>query len=462
MRLRRLTLVNFKNIASASPQFSAGLNCFVGENGAGKTNVLDAVHYLSMCRSSLGGTDRGSVRHGEEFFMIEGEYSDDAERNWNVVCSFSGGSGGSGNGSGSSAGSGGSGGPGGSFGSGNSEGSGHQEGQRSSGSGGSGGGKRVKCDGKEYERFSDHVGVVPMVMVSPADTFLISDAADERRRWLNAFISQLDRSYLQALMRYNAVLAERNRLLKKVGGFGISGNFGSNGRDEILEVLDMQLAAHGTVIHTRRAGIIERMRPLVADYYARLSDDRERVELTYRSEQNDRPAADLLAASREKDFACGFTTSGVHRDDITMRIGGLPLRRYGSQGQQKSFLIALKLAQFAVLREESGETPILLLDDLFDKLDTGRVERLISLVSGSDQNDGGQSNRNTPSGGDKNDDYQGDQNTPNGRNTLAAGQIFISDCNRARLEGVLERNGSEYSLFEIENGEVSSLVTHNS
>jgi DNA replication and repair protein RecF len=339
----------------------------VGENGAGKTNLLDAVHYLSMCRSSLGGTDRGNVRHGEEFFVVEGEYSDDAERGWNVVCSFS-------------------------------------------TAAGTAGGKRVKCDGKEYERFSDHVGVVPMVAVSPSDVFLVSDAADERRRWLNAFISQLDRGYLQALVRYNAVLAERNRLLKEFDG---------SGRDEILDVLDMQLAAHGTTIHARRAEIIERMRPLVADYYARMSDDRERVELIYRSEQNDTPAAELLAASREKDFACGFTTSGIHRDDIVMRIGGHPLRRYGSQGQQKSFLIALKLAQFALLREETGETPILLLDDIFDKLDTGRVERLISLISSG-----------------------------------PAGQTFISDCNRARLELVLQNNGSEYSLFEIENGEI--------
>ena len=167
MKLRRLSLVNFKNIASASLDFSGGnggLNCFVGENGAGKTNVLDAVYYLSMCRSSLGMTDRQSLRHGEEFFVVEGEYTDDAGHNWNVSCSFS--------------------------------------------PAATGGGKKMKCDGKEYERLSDHIGVVPMVMVSPADTFLISDAADERRRWLNAFISQLDREYLNSLVRYNAVLAE--------------------------------------------------------------------------------------------------------------------------------------------------------------------------------------------------------------------------------------------------------------
>ena len=375
MKLRRLSLVNFKNIASASPEFSGGLNCFVGENGAGKTNILDAVHYLSMCKSSLGMTDRQSLKHGEEFFVVEGEYTDDAGHNRNVSCSFS----------------------------------------TAAGASGGGSGKKMRCDGKEYERLSDHVGVVPMVMVSPADTFLISDAADERRRWLNSFISQLDREYLNALVRYNTVLTERNRLLKELY---------NSGHLELLDVLDMQLAAHGTVIHARRAEIIERMRPLVAEYYARLSDDREEVEMSYRSEvgSGGRTMADVLTAAREKDLACGFTTAGIHRDDVVMRIGGHPLRRYGSQGQQKSFLIALKLAQFAVVRDQTDETPILLLDDLFDKLDTGRVERLIALVS----NGGG----------------------------LSARQIFISDCNRARLEGVLQRSGGEYSLFEIENGEI--------
>ncbi len=361
MMLRRLSLVNFKNIAVASPEFSVGLNCFVGENGAGKTNVLDALHYLSMGRSAFGMTDRQSVRHGEEFFVVEGEYLLDEGRSLGVTCSFS-----------------------------------------------ASAGKRVKADSKEYERLSDHVGVVPMVMVSPADAFLVSDAADERRRWLNAFISGLDRSYLQTLVRYNAVLAERNRLLKSLPAADST---------ELLDVLDLQLVAHGDQIHRRRAEIIEQMQPLVARYYAHLSDDREEVEMSHRSE--------VALAPREKDITNGFTTSGVHRDDIVMRIGGHPLRRYGSQGQQKSFLIALKLAQLVIVSEATGEKPILLLDDLFDKLDTGRVERLLSLVVGQ---------------------------------TVAAGQIFISDCNRARLEDVLQRGGREYKLFELRGGELISEI----
>ncbi|MDR0907281.1 MAG: DNA replication and repair protein RecF [Rikenellaceae bacterium] len=363
MKLRKLTLVNFKNIATACPSFSAGINCIVGENGAGKTNVLDAVHYLSMCKSSLGMTDRQSLRHGEEFFVVEGEYSDDGDKNLSVVCSFSG-----------------------------------------------QGGKKFKFCGKEYERLSDHVGVVPVVVVSPADVFLVSDAADERRRYLNSFISQLDREYLQTLVRYNTVLAERNRLLKQpLGGAGI----------EILDVLDGQLAQHGSKIHARRAGIVDELRPLVADYYRTLSDDREEVGLRYRSELNDSDFGEVLARARQKDVASQFTTSGIHRDDVVMTIGGHPLKRYGSQGQQKSFLVALKLAQYMIVSDALGEKPILLLDDLFDKLDTGRVERLISLVA-----------------------------TPH------FGQIFISDCNRARLEEILRRGGREYSLFMLRDGEI--------
>ncbi len=361
--------MNFKNVASAAPVFSAGLNCLVGENGAGKTNILDALHYLSAGRGALGGSDRGAVRHGEEFFVIEGDFTRDDGSRFDVSCSFS-----------------------------------------------APVGKRLKADGKEYERLSDHVGVVPVVMVSPSDSALVSDSADERRRWLNGFISGLDRDYLSSLMRYNAVMAERNRLLRDGGSFG-------GGDSEILDVLDMQLSQHGQRIHSRRAEIVALMQPLVAQYYAHLSGDREQVEMSYRSEPS--------LAPREKDLTIGFTSSGVHRDDISMRIGGHPLRRYGSQGQQKSFLVALKLAQFVVLRNSLTETPLLLLDDLFDKLDTGRVERLLELVS-------------ELVGGEAADPRTGPETGP--------GQIFISDCNRSRLEEVLRRGGRPYSLFELQNG----------
>lgn len=362
MYLKKLVLINFKNIAQAEITLSERLNCFVGDNGAGKTNVLDAVYYLSMSKSALTMTDGQSVRHGEDFFVVEGTYAGDSGLSDTVNCSFL---------------------------------------RRS--------GKVLKLNGKEYDRMADHVGRFPVVMVSPQDSVLITDAAEERRRYLNAFLSQLDRDYLASLMRYNAVLAERNRFLK------------SSSDEQMLQIYDMQLADHAARIYERRRDIIERMRPLVAEFYRQLSGDREQVEIEYRSELASASMGELLLASRERDIVNGFTTSGVHRDDMSLRIGGYPLRKYGSQGQQKSFLMSLKLAQYRILTEVCGERPLLLLDDLFDKLDTSRVENLLTLVAG--------------------DDF---------------GQIFITDCNRSRLETILSRAGEKYALFTVEGGDIRS------
>ena len=322
MHLKKIALLNFKNMAQEELTLCPGINCLVGDNGAGKTNVVDAVYYLSMCKSSLQMTDAQSIRHGADFFLVEGQYATDAGKSEGVVCSFS-----------------------------------------------RKGGKVLKRNGKEYDRLSDHVGLIPAVIVSPADSALISDAADERRRYLNAFISQLDRPYLNSVMRYNAVLAERNRLLKM------------RPDETMLQIYDMQLCEHGKAIHARRQEFAERLQPVAAEYYRILSGDREQVELHYKSELNDRPFEEVLLAARQKDLVNEFTTAGIHRDDLVLRIGGYPLRKYGSQGQQKSFLIALKLAQYTIVAEAKGERPILLLDDLFDKLDAGRVEQLIRLVS---------------------------------------------------------------------------------
>lgn len=266
----------------------------------------------------------------------------------------------------------------------------------------------LKRNGKEYERLSDHVGLIPAVIVSPADSALISDAADERRRYLNGFISQLDRTYLAAVMRYNGVLAERNRLLKNMPD------------ETMLRIYDLQLVEQGNRIHALRREFTQRLQPVVADYYRTLSGDREQVELHYKSELNDRPFDELLLAARQKDLANEFTTAGIHRDDLVLKIGGYPLRKYGSQGQQKSFLIALKLAQYTIVAREKGEKPILLLDDLFDKLDAGRVEQLIRLVSED-----------------------------------SFGQILITDCNPTRLRTILDKAGGEYALFTVGNGAVT-------
>ncbi len=362
MRLKKLSLLHFKNIARQELEFCRGVNCLVGDNGAGKTNVMDAIYYLSMCKSSLPMTDTQSIRHGEEGFLVEGQYVSDEEKNERIVCSFT-----------------------------------------------RKGGKVLKRNGKEYERLADHVGLVPAVIVSPADNALISDAAEERRRYLNACISQLDRPYLANVMRYNAVLAERNRLLK------------TQPDETMLAIYDDQLTDYGTKIHAARQAFAERLQPVVAEYYRTLSGDREEVELHYKSELGERPYDEILRAARQKDLVNEYTTSGIHRDDLTLRIGGYPLRKYGSQGQQKSFLIALKLAQYAIVAEACGEKPILLLDDLFDKLDAGRVEQLIRLVSDE-----------------------------------AFGQIFITDCNPTRLKSILDEAGGEYALFTVANGEIAS------
>lgn len=361
MYIRKLSLLNFKNIAQADLELAPGINCFTGRNGAGKTNVIDAVWYLAMCKSSLAMTDGQSVRHGEEFFLLNGEYLSDGGRHETVTCSF----------------------------------------KRN-------GGKTLKRNGKEYDRLSDHVGLVPVVIVSPADTALVSDAADERRRYLNGCISQLDRGYLSAVMRYNAVLSERNRYLK----------VGSD--EDMLSIYDRQLAEHGQAIYEKRKAFAERLQPLVGEYYALLSGRREQVELTYRSELAEAPFTELLQRARQRDLANQFTTAGIHRDDLVLRIDGYPLRKYGSQGQQKSFLVALKLAQYRIVGADKGEKPILLLDDLFDKLDMGRVEQLIKLVSGEE-----------------------------------FGQIVITDCNKVRLETILGRQGGDYRLYVVANGEIA-------
>ena len=267
--------------------------------------------------------------------------------------------------------------------------------------------KIIKRNGKAYERFSDHIGFIPTVIVSPADSMLISDSAEERRKYINAFISQFDHDYLSALIRYNTALAERNKYLK----------IGSD--EQMLQIYDMQLEAAATKIFERRREMISRLQPIVAHYYKILSGDRETVWLDYNSDLLEESLSNLLLASREKDCILGYTTAGVQRDDIHFTIGDVPLRKYGSQGQQKSFIIALKLAQYQIIATETGKTPILLLDDVFDKLDESRVAELISLVAG---------------------------------NTF--GQIVITDCSHERMERLLENSGAEYKLFDVTYGKV--------
>lgn len=358
MILETLSIINFKNISEEQIRLTSDVNCFVGDNGAGKTNILDAVHYLALARSMQTLTDSQCVRHGEEGFVVDGNFKRDDGRFERVVCGY----------------------------------------QRR-------GGKTLKRNGKEYDKLSEHVGSFPIVVVSPADTALISDSAEERRRYINRFVSQIDRSYMARLIRYNSTLQERNKLLK------------TNPSEEMLLIYDAMLSAAADAIFRRRVEIVQQLKPMVEEYYAMLSDERETIDLEYRSELQNASLAELLLQSRQKDFVNEFTSVGVHRDDILFSIGGYPLRKYGSQGQQKSFLIALKLAEYRLLSEHVGDKPILLLDDLFDKLDMRRVSQLLRLVGGD-----------------------------------MFGQILITDCNKHRLQRTLSEACVDYRLFHVNDG----------
>ncbi len=365
MYLKHLSLLNFKNIEHAEFDFTTSINGLVGDNGAGKSNILDAIHFLSMSKSMLPLTDGQSVRHGCDFFVIDGKYTSSLLRHESISCSYSR--------------------------------------QRSAG-------KTLKRNGKEYERLSDHVGLIPVVVVSPYDTALISDSAEERRRFLNLLISQFDAQYLAALIKYNALIQQRNRVLK------------SGGDEAMLQIYDQQIAPHAKLIECRRRETLLDMTPLVCQYYEMLSGGKEEVALEYQSTLTNNDFQSLVNAARERDIVNGHSTVGIHRDDVNFTIGGYALRKYGSQGQQKSFLVALKLAQYQKVYQATSEQPILLLDDLFDKLDRGRVEQLIRLVSSS-----------------------------------SFGQIFISDCNQERLRTILDKAEVGYSISLVNNGEVTNL-----
>ncbi len=365
MYLEHISLINFKNIEQVQLDFTRGVNGLVGDNGSGKSNTLDAIYFLSMSKSMLALSDRACVRHGSDFFLIDGRYRTELGREEIITCSYST--------------------------------------QRAAG-------KVLKRNGKEYERLSDHVGMLPVVVVSPYDSALISDSAEERRRFMNLLISQFDSSYLTSLIRYNALLVQRNSVLK------------SGGDESMLSIYDQQIVPYAETIERLRRETLERMLPMICRYYEMLSGGGEEVSLEYRTQLGEGDFLSLLSQSRSRDIACGYSSVGVHRDDVVFLIGGYPLRKYGSQGQQKSFLVALKLAQYQLISEALEERPILLLDDLFDKLDRGRVEQLIRLVSGED-----------------------------------FGQIFISDCNQERLSAILDKAEVEYNLFVVDRGVVTNM-----
>ncbi len=365
MLLNQLSILNYKNIRQADLSFSTKLNCLFGLNGMGKTNLLDAIYFLSFCKSAFNPIDSQNITHDEEFFMIQGDYTLADDVHEEIYCGLK---------------------------------------RRSK--------KRFKRNKKEYTRLSDHIGFLPLVMVSPADSDLLSGGSEERRRFMDMVISQYDKSYLDALIRYNKALQQRNTLLKSE----------LPPDDSLLSVLEEMMGQTGEIIFNKREDFISRFIPLFQSFYAVISQDKETVGLQYESHARLGDLATVIRDNRPKDLIMGYTLRGIHKDDLVMSLGDFLIKREGSQGQNKTYLIALKLAQFVFLKENAKVTPILLLDDIFDKLDAQRVEQIVKLVGG--------------------DEF---------------GQIFITDTNSANLDTILHRVGSEYKLFGVEGGNITEI-----
>lgn len=363
MKLQQLTILNYKNIAEANLQFADGVNCLIGNNGMGKTNILDAIYYLSFCKSFQSHTDATVIRHDQPFMMLQGTYDRRCQLE-QIALSL-------------------------------------QRGKR----------KVVRRSGKEYQRLSQHIGLLPVVMISPMDWDLIRGTGEERRRLLDQIISQTDKQYLEALIRYAKATQQRNSLIR------------SETNDPLLyETVETAMCQAAAIIHACRADFVERFTPIFMHYYTAIAGDNEQVSLTYVSHLNSTTMHQLLHDNRQRDLAIGYTTRGVHRDDIDLMLGQHPMRRIGSQGQCKTYTLALRLAQFEFLKTSTPTTPILLLDDIFDKLDARRVEHIVEVVS-SDR----------------------------------FGQIFITDTNRTHIDHILRRMHGDHRMFSVADGRCTPI-----
>lgn len=361
MILEQLSVINYKNIEQAELTFSPKINCFLGNNGMGKTNLLDAIYYLSFCKSHSNSIDSQNIMHNADFAVIQGWYLSENKQD-EFFCSI-------------------------------------RRNQK----------KQFKRNKKEYDKLSDHIGTLPLVMVSPSDISLISAGSDERRRFIDMVLSQFDREYLHSLINYNKALQQRNSLLKTEGKID----------DLLLELWDDQLVTEGKVIYRKRKDFIEKFIPTFQKYYDLICGSNEQVKLAYNSDFDCADFAALLKLKREKDKIIGHTSVGIHRDDLDMQMDSYSMKRVGSQGQAKTYVIALKFAQFSFLKQVNEKTPILLLDDIFDKLDSSRVEQIVNLVLNKD-----------------------------------FGQIFITDTNREHLDDILSHTQSNYHLYEVNKGDI--------
>ncbi len=366
MFLKRISILNYKNIADTTLDFSNKINCFIGDNGEGKTNLLDAVYFLSFCHSMFSNVDSQMMRHDSDFFMLQGMYmQDDEETSEDIYI-------------------------------------GMKRGAK----------KQVKRNKKAYKKLSEHIGLVPLIIVSPDDVTLIAGGGEERRKMLDLVIAQYDRTYIDLLNRYNKALQQRNALLKME----------EEPDAMLLSLWEEEMASNGESIFLKRNTFVEEFIPVFNDMYNKISGGKENVSLRYTSHCQRGRLLDVIQRDRVKDRAVGYSLHGIHRDDLEMLIDGYPIKREGSQGQNKTYVISLKLAQFDFLRQTvSSTTPILLLDDIFDKLDRKRVEEIVKIVSG-----------------DK------------------FGQIFVTDTNRDHLDKILSNSGnSDYKIFHVKHGDFS-------
>ncbi len=366
--LNKLSLVQFKNYLEVSLLFSPRINCFVGDNGVGKTNLLDAIHYLSLTKSFFNSIDQQNIQHGRDIFVIQGEFIKNGNTE-KIFCSVR-------------------------F---NKK-------------------KIFKRNNKDYERLADHIGLLPVVMISPADSSLILEGSEQRRRFLDTVISLYDKSYLHALIRYNRALMQRNKLLKQ-------SEFKRETFYDELELWDSQLTIPGNEIYLKRHDFIKKIIPVFQRYYNSIAEEKEIVGLEYKSPLHEKDFEELLTANREKDRILQYTSGGIHKDDLVMTLNNHPIKKAGSQGQQKTFLVALKFAKFEFIRELTGTKPVLLLDDIFDKFDAHRVYQIIKMVA---------------------------------RNEF--GQIFITDTHLDHLENILKGLDTDYKVFKI-NEEIKEITS---
>lgn len=367
MILEHISILNYKNIEQAELDFSPKINCFLGSNGMGKTNILDAIYFLSFCKSHNNPIDTQNIFHDAELAVIQGWYQIENKKE-EVFCSI-------------------------------------RRKQK----------KQFKRNKKEYGKLSDHIGLLPLVMVSPADSELITGGSDERRKFIDMVLSQFDKEYLYSLMRYNKALQQRNALLKAEGRID----------ETLFELWDEQIATEGYIIYKKRKEFIEEFIPTFQRFYNTICSSNEKVSLKYDSHFDQENFSDLLKQRRDRDRVLGYTTAGIHKDDLDMQMSGYSMKRVGSQGQNKTYVVALKLAQFDYLRRIGKNTPLLLLDDIFDKLDSGRVEQILRLVLDNEE----------------------------------FGQIFITDTNREHIDEILSRTHSSYNLYEVANGCVEQRKT---